>query len=325
MSIAVLPSPRISTRHTDSPPDPILQVRNVCKGYGSGVTRNEVLTNINLNIREGEFLAVVGFSGSGKTTFTQLLAGLIRPDSGEITMDGEVITGPGPDRGLVFQNYSLLPWLTVRGNIALSVDRVFRDWTKARRKEHVEKFIEMVGLSHAAHRRPHELSGGMRQRVMIAMALACNPDLLIADEPTTALDVTVQAQILELLRELQEETGMAMILISHDLGVIAENSQSVAVMYRGRIVEAAGARDLFLAARHPYTAGLMASIPDAETDVDMLEAIPGRVPTIDEAISGCAFHPRCERASDICGRSLPALDLLERHLVMCHHPRGGAS
>lgn len=217
MSIAVLPSPRISTRHTDSPPDPILQVRNVCKGYGSGVTRNEVLTNINLNIREGEFLAVVGFSGSGKTTFTQLLAGLIRPDSGEITMDGEVITGPGPDRGLVFQNYSLLPWLTVRGNIALSVERVFRDWPKARRKEHVEKFIEMVGLSHAAHRRPHELSGGMRQRTSLARTLAMKPKVLLLDEPLSALDALTRSVMQEEILKIWEEERQTCLMITNDV------------------------------------------------------------------------------------------------------------
>lgn len=217
MSVALLPNPAIQTRHNDSPPDPILQLRNVCKGYGSGVTRNEVLTNINLNIREGEFLAVVGFSGSGKTTFTQLLAGLIRPDSGEITMDGEVITGPGPDRGLVFQNYSLLPWLTVRGNIALSVDRVFNNWSRAMRREHVEKFIEMVGLGHAAHRRPHELSGGMRQRVSLARTLAMKPKVLLLDEPLSALDALTRSVMQEEILKIWEEERQTCLMITNDV------------------------------------------------------------------------------------------------------------
>lgn len=192
-------------------------MRNVCKGYGSGATRNEVLTNINLNIREGEFLAVVGFSGSGKTTFTQLLAGLTRPDSGEITMHGEVVSGPSPERGLVFQNYSLLPWLTVRGNIALSVDSVFSAWPKSERKDHVEKFIEMVGLSHAAHRRPHELSGGMRQRTSLARTLAMKPKVLLLDEPLSALDALTRSVLQEEILKIWEEERQTCLMITNDV------------------------------------------------------------------------------------------------------------
>ncbi len=217
MSVAVLPNPTIETRLDHSPPNPILTMRNVSKGYGSGVTRNEVLQNINLNIREGEFLAVVGFSGSGKTTFTQLLAGLIQPDSGEILMEGEPITGPGPDRGLVFQNYSLLPWLTVRGNIALSVDSVFRTWGKGERRDHVEKFIEMVGLSHAAHRHPHELSGGMRQRTSLARTLAMKPKVLLLDEPLSALDALTRSVLQEEILKIWEEERQTCLMITNDV------------------------------------------------------------------------------------------------------------
>ncbi|WP_442508797.1 ABC transporter ATP-binding protein [Novipirellula sp. SH528] len=217
MSVAVLPNPTIETRLDHLPPNPILTMRNVSKGYGSGVTRNEVLQNINLNIREGEFLAVVGFSGSGKTTFTQLLAGLIQPDSGEILMEGEPITGPGPDRGLVFQNYSLLPWLTVRGNIALSVDSVFRTWGKGERRDHVEKFIEMVGLSHAAHRHPHELSGGMRQRTSLARTLAMKPKVLLLDEPLSALDALTRSVLQEEILKIWEEERQTCLMITNDV------------------------------------------------------------------------------------------------------------
>jgi nitrate/nitrite transport system ATP-binding protein len=217
MSIAVLPDPKITTRVPDAAPDAIITMRNVCKGYGSGVTRNEVLSNINLNIREGEFLAVVGFSGSGKTTFTQLLAGLTRPDSGEIAMNGEVVNGPSPDRGLVFQNYSLLPWLTVRANIALSVDCVFKQWPKAERKDHVEKFIEMVGLSHAAHRRPHELSGGMRQRTSLARTLAMKPKVLLLDEPLSALDALTRSVLQEEILKIWEEERQTCLMITNDV------------------------------------------------------------------------------------------------------------
>ncbi|KAA5539705.1 ABC transporter ATP-binding protein [Roseiconus nitratireducens] len=200
-----------------SAPQPIITLRNVSKGYGSGVTRNEVLTGINLNLREGEFLAVVGFSGSGKTTLTQLLAGLIRPDEGEIMMDGKPITGPSPQRGLVFQNYSLLPWLTVRGNIALSVDRVFRSWSRAARREHVDKFVEMVGLSHAVHRRPHELSGGMRQRVSLARTLAMKPKVLLLDEPLSALDALTRSVMQDEILKIWEEERQTCLMITNDV------------------------------------------------------------------------------------------------------------
>ena len=217
MSIAVRPKPAIETRVSETVPAPIISMRGVSKGYGSGVTRTEVLKNINLNVREGEFLAVVGFSGSGKTTFTQLLAGLLAPDEGEITMEGEPITGPSPDRGLVFQNYSLLPWLTVRGNISLSVDRVFRNWSRGERRDHVEKFIEMVGLSHAAHRRPHELSGGMRQRTSLARTLAMKPKVLLLDEPLSALDALTRSVLQEEILKIWEEERQTCVMITNDV------------------------------------------------------------------------------------------------------------
>ena len=218
MSTAVLTDPSTKIRVTQSSaPKPIIQMRGVCKGFGSGVTRNEVLTNINLNVREGEFLAIVGFSGSGKSTFTKLLAGLEIADSGTLTMDGEPITGPNPERGLVFQNYSLLPWLTVRGNIALSVNSVFRKWGKGERADHVEKFIEMVGLTHAAHRRPHELSGGMKQRVSLARTLAMKPKILLLDEPLSALDAMTRSVLQEEILKIWEEERQTCVMITNDV------------------------------------------------------------------------------------------------------------
>ncbi|MEM9587777.1 MAG: ABC transporter ATP-binding protein [Planctomycetota bacterium] len=217
MSVIVRPETAIETRVTTSAPRPMMQMRGVCKGYGSGVTRTEVLNNINLNLREGEFLAVVGFSGSGKTTFTQLLAGLIQPDLGEVLMDGKPVAGPDPERGLVFQNYSLLPWLTVRGNIMLSVDRVFSDWSKGERRDHVERFIEMVGLSHAAHRRPHELSGGMRQRTSLARTLAMKPKVLLLDEPLSALDALTRSVLQEEILKIWEEERQTCLMITNDV------------------------------------------------------------------------------------------------------------
>lgn len=192
-------------------------MRAVSKGYGSGVTRNEVLSNINLNLRKGEFLAIVGFSGSGKTTLTKLLAGLEKPDSGEIVMENQRITGPSQERGIVFQNYSLLPWLTVRGNIALSVNRVFQHWPKAERRDHVDRFIEMVGLTHAVHRRPHELSGGMRQRVSLARTLAMKPNVLLLDEPLSALDALTRSVLQEEILKIWEEERQTCLLITNDV------------------------------------------------------------------------------------------------------------
>lgn len=199
------------------PPPPLLSMRRVSKGFGSGITRNEVLSNINLNIREGEFLAVVGFSGSGKTTFTKLLSGLETPDSGEILMDGQVVRGPSAERGLVFQNYSLLPWLTVRGNIALSVNRVFSKLSRAERQDHVEHFIELVGLKHAAHRRPHELSGGMRQRVSLARTLAMKPRVLLLDEPLSALDALTRSSMQDEILRIWEEEHQTCLMITNDV------------------------------------------------------------------------------------------------------------
>ena len=201
----------------EPPPEPLLSMRGVSKAFGSGATRNEVLTNINLNIREGEFLAVVGFSGSGKTTFTKLLAGLESPDSGQITMDGQPINGPSSERGLVFQNYSLLPWLTVWGNIALSVDRVFSNWSRAERREHVEHFVNLVGLSHATHRRPHELSGGMRQRVSLARTLAMKPRVLLLDEPLSALDALTRSTMQDEILRIWEDEKQTCLMITNDV------------------------------------------------------------------------------------------------------------
>jgi nitrate/nitrite transport system ATP-binding protein len=217
MSITVLPDPKIETRLEISPPDPMISMQMVSKSFGTGMTRNEVLTNINLNVREGEFLAIVGFSGSGKSTFMKLLAGLETPDSGQLLMEGNPIKGPDPERGLVFQNYSLLPWLTVRGNIALSVGSVFKHWGSGERRDHVEKFIEMVGLTHAAHRRPHELSGGMRQRVSLARTLAMKPKVLLLDEPLSALDAMTRSVLQEEILKIWEEERQTCVMITNDV------------------------------------------------------------------------------------------------------------
>lgn len=194
-----------------------LAVKNLCKSYGSGARKTPVLEGIDLDIDEGEFVAILGFSGSGKTTLISAIAGLIQPDSGVISKQGQVISKPGPDRGVVFQSYSLMPWLTVYGNIALAVDAVYKDWSRRRRRAHTERYIQLVGLGHAMHRRPAELSGGMRQRVSVARALAAGPDILLLDEPLSALDALTRAKLQDEIARLAVEAGKTVILITNDV------------------------------------------------------------------------------------------------------------
>lgn len=218
MSIATVAEPVLNgTLPPVSPPQPIIALNGVGKDYGSGRKQCQVLEGISLRIREGEFLAVCGFSGSGKTTLAKIITGLIPPDRGELLMDGKPIMGPSPERGMVFQNYSLLPWLTVRGNIALSVDRVFANRSRAERREHVEHFINLVGLTHAAHCHPHELSGGMRQRVSLARTLALKPRVLVLDEPLSALDAMTRSSMQEEILRIWEEERQTCLLITNDV------------------------------------------------------------------------------------------------------------
>ena len=195
----------------------ICEIKNLCKHYGQGKNRTEVLHNVNLSIKDGEFVAIVGFSGSGKTTLVSSIAGLIQPDSGEILFKGKPVKGASPERGIVFQSYSLMPWLTVFGNISLAVDQVFGSWTKSKRKEHVMKYIDMVGLSHAVDRRPAELSGGMRQRVAVARALAMQPDMLLLDEPLSALDALTRSKLQDEINDISQIEKKTILLITNDV------------------------------------------------------------------------------------------------------------
>ncbi|TJY58174.1 ATP-binding cassette domain-containing protein [Sinimarinibacterium sp. CAU 1509] len=201
-----------------APPAPIrLELRNVAKAYGAGTRRSEVLKNINLQIKEGEFVAIVGFSGSGKSTLISLIAGLIAPDQGEVLAGGKAVTGPGPDRGVVFQNYSLMPWMTVRENVALAVDQVFGAESRAQRAARVEKYVGMVGLTPAMAKRPAELSGGMRQRVAVARALAMSPDILLLDEPLSALDALTRAKLQDEIIQIWDQEKKTCVLITNDV------------------------------------------------------------------------------------------------------------
>ena len=197
--------------------EPLLQLTNVGKSFGYGAERVEVLRDVNLTVDRGEFVAIVGFSGSGKSTLISLIAGLIEADAGEVCLNGAPIHGPGPDRGVVFQNYSLLPWLTVYDNVALAVDQVFPQWTPAQRAAQVERYIAMVNLTPAKGKRPSELSGGMRQRVSVARALAMDPEILLLDEPLGALDALTRATLQDEIERIWEQDRKTVVLITNDL------------------------------------------------------------------------------------------------------------
>lgn len=196
---------------------PLVELRDVCKTYGEGKSKTSILRNINLTVKEGEFIAIVGFSGSGKTTLISTIAGLIQADNGEVLKQGKPITAPGPDRGVVFQNYSLMPWLTVYENVALSVDAIFKDWPAGQRKAHTEKYVRMVNLGSAMDKKPAELSGGMRQRVNVARALAASPDILLLDEPLSALDALTRGNLQDEILQIWEQEKKTVILITNDV------------------------------------------------------------------------------------------------------------
>lgn len=194
----------------------LLEVRNAWKGFGPASKRTEVLADITLEIEQGEFVAIIGYSGAGKTTLMSLLAGLLKADRGTVKLNGKEMNGPGPDRGIVFQNYSLLPWLTVYENVALAVDEVFPQWKAAQRREHIEKYIAMVNLTPAVGKLPSELSGGMRQRVSVARALSLQPDILLLDEPLSALDALTRANLQDEINRICQVEKKTVVLITND-------------------------------------------------------------------------------------------------------------
>jgi peptide/nickel transport system ATP-binding protein len=316
----------------------LLEVEDLRVGFETDDGLVRAVDGVSFSVDEGRTLGLVGESGSGKSVASLTILGLTRYEgaavSGRVSFDGRELTSLGDDeiravRGndiaMVFQDplSSLHPFYTVGDQIAEAI-RAHRDAGQAAAKQRAAELLAEVGIAEARQRvdyYPHEFSGGMRQRVMIAMALANEPRLLIADEPTTALDVTTQAQILELIGRLQVERGMAVILITHDLGVVAENADEVAVMYAGRIVERAGIRAIFEAPRHPYTWGLLGSIPSiASLEGERLIPIPGQPPSLISPPSGCRFHPRCPYVRPRHREVDPALEPLPDdagHLAAC--------
>jgi nitrate/nitrite transport system ATP-binding protein len=194
-----------------------IEMHDVAKDYGKGAQRTEVLKGVDLEIERGEFVAVVGYSGAGKTTLVSLLAGLLQPDRGEVRFQGQRVTGPGSERGVVFQNYSLLPWLSARDNLYLAVDAVFPDWSRAKKQEQVDRHLALVSLTHAADRKPRELSGGMRQRVALARALSTDPEVLLLDEPLSALDALTRAVLQDELERIWRVSKRTVLLVTNDV------------------------------------------------------------------------------------------------------------
>jgi len=314
---------------------PLLQVEQLTTGLGTDGP--EILSGVDLHLDAAEVLGVVGESGSGKSMLALALMGLLPPGvhmrGGNIRLQGQNLLAldaatmralRGKDMAMIFQEpmTSLNPVMRVGQQIG-EVLRWHTDLRGAQARQEAIALLQRVEMPDAQRQidaYPHELSGGQRQRVMIAMALAGRPKLLIADEPTTALDVTIQAQILDLMRKLQADNGMSVLLITHDLGVIAEMSDRVAVMYAGKVVETGSALDIFDRPAHPYTRGLLASRPRIEAGASWLSTIEGTVPALGQLPSGCSFAPRCPLAQPACG-VVPALrEVGPSHRAACITP-----
>jgi peptide/nickel transport system ATP-binding protein len=318
---------------------PVLAVEELSVRFRTEDGFVHAVDGVSFEVDAGEVLAVVGESGCGKTVTALSLVGLLPPSAqvrGHVRLDGEDLVGMPPARlralrgkqvGFVFQEpmTSLNPVLTV-GRQVEEVLRRHQDLPRDAARRRAADLLDLVGVPEAGRRLreyPHQLSGGLRQRVMIAMAVACDPRVLIADEPTTALDVTVQAGILDLLRDLRRRLGTAILLITHDLGVVADLADRVLVMYAGRKVEEADADDLFAVPQHPYTVGLLGAVPNPARHAvgARLREIPGMVPSLSEPIGSCAFAPRCPRADARSRAERPPLEAVRAgHLVACFHP-----
>ncbi|MBJ6361804.1 ABC transporter ATP-binding protein [Paenibacillus sp. GCM10012307] len=320
----------------------LLEVERLQTVFWTGQEEVTSVDEVSFSLKAGETVGIVGESGCGKSVTSLSILRLLgqhgRIKQGEIRFNGEnLAVWPenklrrlrGREISMIFQEpmTSLNPVFTIGSQLT----EMIRQHTTLSRKETRARAVDMlrkVGLPHAEtlmKAYPHNLSGGMRQRVMIAMALACKPKLLIADEPTTALDVTIQAQILELMKELRQESGAAIMLITHDLGVVAEMADRVVVMYAGQIVEEADVFTLFREPRHPYTQGLLEAIPRVTGDVRRLAAIPGAVPSIQRMPAGCRFHNRCAWATEHCRKETPPLiETGPDHRVRCWLASGPA-
>jgi len=315
----------------------LLEVKDLRTYFETDDGLVKAVDGISFQLQRGETLGIVGESGSGKSVTNLSILRLV-PDppgkiaGGEVIFNGQDILLLPSDavrkiRGrriaMIFQDpmTSLNPFMKISRQL-MEMTQLHLGHTKAQAYEHAVKMLETVGIPDARTRAdsyPHEFSGGMRQRVMIAMALSCEPELLIADEPTTALDVTIQAQILELIKKLKQETGTSVILITHDLGIVAGMTDHVIVMYAGKIFEQAKTKELFARPGNPYTKGLLRSVPDPTAEQGKLYQIPGLPPDVAHLKPGCPFAERCERAEEICRREFPPfVELTPDHHSLCH-------
>lgn len=313
---------------------PLLEVRNLKVEIPTRKGTLIALEDVSFSLKTGEILGVVGESGAGKSMVGNSIIGLLGKPAhithGEILLEGKRIDNLSDDEmekirgksiGAIFQDplTSLNPLFTI-GDQLIETIRIHSNLSEKEARERAIRLLEATGVPAADKRMdnyPHQFSGGMRQRVVIALALSADPKLIIADEPTTALDVSVQAQIIELLKKLCEENGTAVILVTHDMGVIAETADRVAVMYAGRLAEIGPVEEMIHDAEHPYTIGLMGSIPKIGDEQDRLSQIPGAMPHLTEVPSGCAFHPRCPLAEERCIRERSGLQPCGNKLVAC--------
>jgi len=315
----------------------LLEVKNLRTYFETEDGVVKAVDGISFELKRGETLGIVGESGSGKSVANLSLMRLIPEPPGKI-VSGEILFGGcdvlklstrevrdirGKQIAMIFQDpmTSLNPFMRISKQL-MEVTQLHLGHSKAQARAHALKMLRQVGIPDARERAdsyPHEFSGGMRQRVMIAMALSCQPELLIADEPTTALDVTIQAQILELIKRLKAETGASVILITHDLGVVAGMTDHIIVMYAGKVFEQAPTAEIFARPGNPYTRGLLRSVPDPLAEQGSLYQIPGLPPDLARLPPGCPFAPRCERAEDICRNEYPPfVQLTREHHSLCH-------
>ncbi|QIG43508.1 ABC transporter ATP-binding protein [Nocardioides anomalus] len=342
MSATSSPGSLESGRDTSGTDEPYLVVENLTVQFPTHDGLVQAVSDLSYSVRKGKTLGIVGESGSGKSVSSMAVLGLHEPRStrlsGSIKVGGTEVIGAdattmrqmrGKDVAMIFQDplTALHPFYSIGKQISEAV-RLHNDVSKREARSRAIDMLERVGIPQPSRRVddfPHQFSGGMRQRAMIAMALANNPQLLIADEPTTALDVTVQAQILDLLQDLQQEFGSAIVMITHDLGVIAEIADDVLVMYGGRAVESGPTKSILTLPEMPYTWGLLSSVPDLSGDTGLrLIPIPGTPPSLLNPPDGCAFHPRCPHVDkvpgDLCRTTLPELATASQpgHLKRCH-------